>query len=151
MSGSFGMTRAFVGTKVTDNSSEEIPDNLDVPKEWSTVRYDDGDLHSSCDESILTFNRPGIYLVQVNVAWEPVLASGIRQEIIREGTSDSIAGNRASRVVNAQTRRTMMTIWNFDIAEYISLRVFQDSGLDVDIQKTGNYSPELSATLIGTI
>jgi hypothetical protein len=111
-------------------------------------RYDNGLLHDpAVNPSRITFTVPGVYVLAGFVEFV-ANATGYREAGFRvNGTiligSTNIPTNSASVV----TRLNPTAQYQFAASDYVELIVTQTSGGNLNVNATGNLSPEFAATL----
>jgi len=113
---------------------------------FNTERFDTDGMHSTVSNtSRLTAKTAGIYLITGNVRWANN-TTGRRILLMRINGGDTIAqveihGPPVSGHVLVMN---VTTIYELLATDYVELSVFQDSGGDLDIVATGNYTPEFA-------
>jgi len=118
---------------------------------FNSERYDTDNMHSMvANTERITFNTAGVYAVVAQVNWEtqtpPV---GRRFAGIRLNGATYIAQFEvAPEAADGRFNISFPTKYEFSVADYIELLVFQTSGGGLNIQSNANYSPEFSAARI---
>lgn len=106
---------------------------------FPTEVYDNDDMHDlSVNNSRITFNTPGYYIVGGSVQWETgASAVGMRLASI------DYNGLAVTSLAAVSQPGSLLTIWQtlstgylFNQGDWIILRVFQDSGGDLDVGNT---------------
>ena len=106
---------------------------------FTSERYDTDSIHNtSTNAGRLTAQTAGIYSISGNVEWASSPTSGLIRILLNGATIIA-----ASRVVSADYRiMSITTYYDLALADYVELQVLQNSGGDLNINSTGNYSPE---------
>jgi hypothetical protein len=137
--------------RVYNDANISIPDNTLTVLTFNTERFDTGALHStSANTSRLTCVTAGKYLITGNVQWA-FNATGDRMlEVLLNGAT-SIAKQQVEPVsgTNLLTVQVVTTVYHLAAADYVELRVYQNSGGALNAQVAANYSPEFGMSFIG--
>ncbi|MBA7708476.1 hypothetical protein ES703_117376 [subsurface metagenome] len=137
------------GARVYHSVAQSIPTNTPTFLAFDSERYDTDNIHDTVTyNSILTCRTAGIYLITftgryaANVSgkrtWEIYLNHVTR---LSEHTDDVDA--------NGYFARTTATIYQLSVGDYVEVRAWQNSGVNVDVQSEGNFTPEFAMHRIG--
>lgn len=136
--------------RVTNSIAIATVDNVEKLLTFDTERFDTDSMHSTVSATDrITFNTPGVYSVRLDFEF-PTNGTGYRYGIIRLGGVTPIAfeSKTASSVITG-VGFSIGTIYKFAAGDFVSASVFQNSGGALNINKSGNFSPEFSACWIG--
>lgn len=112
---------------------------------FNETRYDTDSMHDTeNDQSRLTINTPGIYLVTLNVTWNRN-EDGDRAAFIRRNGADFLAlESKHAGDADLFVGHSLSIEENFEAGDYLEAMVKQDSGTGLGIEAT-RYSPVFSA------
>lgn len=115
----------------------------------NSERYDTDNMHSTAALTTrITFNTAGMYVVGGNIDWAANV-TGIRGlKVVLGGVTDLVSDYRNANSAFG-TGIAISTVYKFAATNYIELFAFQNSGGNLGITATGNFSPEFYATWIG--
>lgn len=118
--------RAFTSSSIT------IADSTQTAVVFGGATYDAGGMYAGGSSTDLNIPKQGIYLVTAFTVWH-TNGAGIREiEIQRDGSSEVVT----SQTFANTTRPTKVNVSAdavFNVAEFIRMLVFQDSGGDLDL------------------
>lgn len=137
--------------RVHHSAVQSIPNNTETPLLFNSKRYDTDSMHStSVNTSRITLNTAGLYVVSGNIQWA-ANATGPRQIGIRLNGGTYLAieldPSAGASIVHQQN---VTTVYKFAATNYVELVAYQASGAALNSNAAGNYSPEFSATWIGS-
>jgi hypothetical protein len=135
--------------RVYHNAAQELTSGTEAALALNSERFDNATMHdTSSNNSRITFGTAGKYLVGGSVEFE-ANATGRRYARIRAGGSSYLSAQRAPADATNVTFITVSTMYAFSAAEYAELTALQTSGGGLDIDATGNLSPEFYALWVG--
>lgn len=133
---------AFVGARVYNNANISILDLTATALTFNSERDDVGDFHStSVNTGRLTIPIAGTYLVGCTVSFASS-AVGLRAANIRLNGTTNIVGDTRPAVTGTVTTIAISTDYTFAAGDYIEVVVFQNSGGALNVEFSGNFSPE---------
>jgi len=99
----------------------------------------------------LTVPLTGRYIITGNVAFEAA-SSGHRAINILKNNSVELARSDFNPVSNSVDTHSTVTCHAVSLTkgEYVELRVWQNSGSDLDIMNTGDHNPKMSLIYLGS-
>lgn len=129
--------------RVTHNAAQSIPNTTETVLAFNTERFDtaggaaDTQHDTVTNNSRLTCKYAGIYQITGNAEWASSPTS-CSINIRLNGTT------KIGRTFVTADNRTMSvsTLYQLAVNDYVELTVNQNSGAGVNINSTGNYSPE---------
>ena len=112
---------------------------------FNSERFDTDSMHSlTTNTARFTINTAGKYLISANTEWVSSPTNGLIR--IRLNGATLIA---VQRLLGSDYRvMSITTVYDLVLTDYVEVQVLQDSGGDLDINATGNYSPEFMITWI---
>lgn len=136
-------------TRASGTGAQGITTATDSTLNFDEENYDTDTMHdNSTNNSRLTATTAGTYSITVNVTWA-ANNTGIRQLWLRENGSAIIAFVRDSGQAASLHGQILTTDFSLAAAEYVEARVHQDTGGDLDINRTADYTPIFSMHWIG--
>ncbi len=132
--------------RVTSTAALEQSTNSFNTLAFNSERYDVGSMHSnSTNNSRLTAPADGIYLVTAHVEWESN-TTGTRTLTIRKNDVGAGTIARQEAPGDGLTGLSIATAVQLADNDFVEVEVRQDSGGDLDVNKSGEQSPEFSLT-----
>ena len=126
-----------------------IPHNAYTPIAFDSERIDLNDMHDMTNPGRLLAKKTGLYLIIVKLAFahDP---NGSRGIYIMQNNARYIAVEEKYALAFNFTTFNLTTSAYLTENDYVNIRVYQDSGGDLDIVKPGTekWSPEFMMTLI---
>jgi len=140
-----------IGTRIYNDANQTISNNTATVLNFNQERYDNGGLHDTVtNNSRIIFTHPGKYDTWACAQFDTD-STGVRQIGIRLNGSDTalIAFEEDDPLtVSSAIVWCTDSTYEFAIADYIEVRVFQNSGGDLDIVNAALYSAEFGATYV---
>lgn len=134
--------------RVFHNAAQSIANTTFAALAFNSERYDVDTMHSTVtNTSRLTCNTPGLYHLEASVEFAGN-ATNTRQAMIRLNGTTYIARSTSPGVTVDQSL-VVSCDYRLSATDYVELVVWQNSGGALNIQSTGNYSPEFSARWVG--
>ena len=143
---------ADVSVRVYNDAIQSIPDATDTALAFNQERFDTSALHDvSTNSSRLTAPNAGKYVISGNVRFAGN-ATGFRQVYIRLNGGVSIAFIRHLPVAaGTDTVLALSTLYELAVNDYVELVVNQSSGGALNVNSSGNHSPEFMMVYQGRI
>lgn len=138
--------------RVFHSVNQSIPDATSTILAFDSERYDTDSMHSTVtNNSRITFNTAGLYLVTVNVEFAAGTYDYASVAVRMNGTTFLGVSDASQSAGLFGAGRTVATVYKFAATDYVEARVFQDNGAAAarNVNVAGNYTPEFSATWIG--
>lgn len=133
-----------LGARVYNTSSFTVNNSTATKIEFDTERFDDGGFWDSGNPTRLTIPLDGIYVVSAFVKW-PSLASGRMVTEIVLSVGSVVAADERDYSPFVGLEVTISTIYKMTASEYVELNCWQNSGANVNMVNT----PEFSIARIG--
>ncbi len=136
------------GARVYNNANITISNSSLTDLTYNTERYDTDNIHDTgSNTDRLTCQTKGKYEISGNIRWA-VNTSGVRYLIIFLNNTTNI-GYKALGAYNDVMFMNVTTIYDLSVGDYVTLRVLQNRGGDLDIQSQSAYSPEFMMQRVG--
>src|SRR5687768_15816704 len=134
-----------IAARVYNNAAISIATATATALTFNSERFDTDTMHStSVDTGRLTCVTAGFYEITVNIEWA-ANATGRRVVSLRVGGLTTIASLQAMAVSDGTvTRQSLTTVYELAEGDYVEVLVVQTSGGNLNVQATGNLSPEFS-------
>ena len=142
---SFG---ALPSARAYHDANQSIDNTTATTLAFNSERFDTDTIHDLVtNNSRLTCNKAGIYLISANVQWASGAGSIRILTIVLNGTTLIAA---ASNFVSgaAVVTQSVSTVYSLSATDYIEVQGYQDSGGALNVLATGNYSPEFMMTKV---
>jgi len=111
--------------------------------------FDNDSIWNVANPTRLTINTAGIYLFLAQTRW-PAHAAGYRSMYIEHSTAGVLVQEMTQQAdANNIWRGHTASTWDCLEDDFVELKVYQNTGADLDCQATGNQTPVLSAVRIG--
>jgi len=141
--------------RVFNSVDINLADNAFTTLTFDSERYDTDSMHSTAATTDrITFNTAGLYVVSGTVNFTSAADYAlIALFITLNGTTPPIAAHYGQNTaVATDPTITLTTVYKFAAGDFVILRAFQDNTANVTraAKRVANYSPEFSATWIGT-
>lgn len=136
--------------RLTNSANQSISDATDTAVTFDTDTYDFDDIHSTTtNPSRITMLLAGKYLLTANIDWEDN-ATGYRQlKLLHNATTAIALTTRVGSATAGANRQTIVTEYDFAAGDYLELFVLQTSGGALNVLTNNDFSPVLTAVLIG--
>lgn len=135
--------------RVYHTASQSIGSGSRVALAFNSERFDQAGGAASTqhdtvtDNSRLTCRYAGVYLISGTIEWAASVSHASGADVtIRVDGATLIA--RQLFVSNDQRVQTVSTLYSLNVNQYVELTVLQNTGGSVNVNSTGNYSPEFS-------
>lgn len=137
------------GARVYHNLDQSIPNITYTALALNTERYDTDSIHDNvANNSRLTCKTAGKYLIVANIRIVAGGAAGARTLVIRLNGVTQI-GRTSISASNLTFLRSVSTIYDLAVDDYVEVEVYQNSGGALDVTVNANYSPEFMMQRIG--
>lgn len=136
--------------RVFNSAGGAIADVTDTALQFNTERVDVGNMWTSGANTRLTVptGGGGFYMIHGSNQWA-ASASGYRALAIRLNGTTAIA-----RVVvggqNALQEQNVTALYQLAVGDYVELVVYQNTGGNLNVNSSGNTSPEFAAAWLFT-
>ena len=109
---------------------------------FDSERWDNEGAHSTASNtSRLTAQAGGLYIITGGIRWA-ANATGSRLLAVRLNGTTYIMRIRDNPISGAYIAQSIMTQYELATDDYVELMVYQDSGGALNIENSGNTSPE---------
>jgi hypothetical protein len=135
------------GARVYNNANISVADASGTALTFNSERYDTDTIHDTVtNPERLTCKTAGKYIITGHVFWASD-NDGYRQlEILVNATTIAVTRNLAVTGGNAQS---ITTIYDLEVNDYVTLKVYHTAGNALNVTAAGNYSPEFAMQRIG--
>jgi hypothetical protein len=143
---------AYYGCLLTRSAAQTIPNNSIEHVSFDTELHDVGGFHSAApypERITIPTGLGGYYLIHGQIQWE-VAVSGIRKiEIWVSGTV--IARIQRPTISGGSLTQQILLPYYIAAAGYVVLYAFQDSGGDLDVERSAApYTPLFGVDYLGS-
>lgn len=155
-SGAQTVDSAVAGCRVYNSAAISVSSGSWTALTFDTERYDSFDnaastFHSTSSNTgriTIPAGLGGYYLIggHIEFAANTTNRRGIR--IVHSVGSAVIASDEQEATAN-DMGLSVVTLWSLAATEYVTLEVIQNSGGNLNVQASGNYSPEFWMTRVG--
>ena len=137
-----------ISARVYNSANISINNNTETALTFDTERYDTDTIHStSSNTSRLTATTAGKYIISGNVSIA-TNSSGSRALIIYLNGSTKIAQTHLQNNGAGNSDINISTIYSLAATDYVELFAYQSSGGSLNVNATGNFSPEFMMSRI---
>jgi hypothetical protein len=129
-----------IGARVYNDAAITIGNSAFTTLTFNQERFDTDAIHStSSNTGRLTATTAGVYSIGASVEWAGDPTEGGMKFFLNGTTTIAF-----TTIVSTDVRRWFQggLIYKLSATEYITVQVFQGSGGDLNVNATGNYSPE---------
>ena len=126
-----------------------IPNNSSTALTFNSERWDTDTIHdTSTNPGRLTCTTAGIYHIygHLDIAGD---ATGYRSATIRLNGTTIIAAVTLDANGTDPVRISISTEYSLAATNYLEISLYQNSGGDLNVNATANYSPEFGMTYLG--
>lgn len=135
--------------RVTHSVAQAISDTTVTALLFDTERFDTDTIHSTVtNTSRLTATTAGVYLITAHISWASG-AAGRRQIALRVNETDLIAVQETKLASTDFSELSVSTIYKLGATDFVEVRVFQVGVAQLNVNATGNHSPEFAMTWMG--
>lgn len=130
--------------RVYNNAAITLTTATETTLTFNTERWDTASLHdtgSNTGRLTVPTGADGIYSITAHVRFASN-ATGVRFVGIRLNGSTFIAADLRQAVNGDATVLSVPAKWQMVGGDYVEVRAYQNSGGNLDVTSTGNYSPE---------
>jgi hypothetical protein len=132
------------GARVYHDDDQHINVNTQTTLSFNSERYDNGGLHSTVtNNSRLTAQKAGVYLITCNIAWEAG-AGQIRNLSLKLNATTWLARNYEYLVFEDEHHLSLTTLYKLAANDYVQVLVFHDVVGGLDILQGANFTPEFA-------
>jgi len=145
----FGPLFTGEGARAYNSGNISVPNNASTDLTFDSERYDTNSIHSTVTNTgRLTCQTAGKYVITGSIAWD-TNTTGIRSMGVYLNNTTWLTLANQSPIAGDNTRMSVSTIYTLAAADYVTLRVYQNSGGALNVIAAGNFSPEFSMQRIG--
>ncbi|NQW23332.1 MAG: hypothetical protein HQ475_07805 [SAR202 cluster bacterium] len=139
-----------ISARVYHSVNQSITNATDTALAFDSERWDTDVIHDTVtNNSRLTCKTAGKYIIVGSVRWTSNV-TGVRNTFIRLNGTTWLAFNMPDTNQGNVHAITVSTIYDLAVNDYIELMVHQTSGGALNLEATGNYSPEfMMAKVLG--
>lgn len=135
--------------RVYHNASQSISANTETTVAFNSERFDTDSMHDTAtNNSRITFNTAGLYVVTANIGWAAGTGSWTTYTNIRMDGATTIASQQNWTATGLGTAVNLTATYKFTAGQYVEVRVWQNSGT-LGINSVNGYTPEFSAVWVG--
>ena len=133
--------------RVFHNAATAIVTSTTTALNFNSERYDQAGGASAAQHDTVTNNNrltclyAGIYMIDGHIQWA-ASTSGNREISIRLNGATFIADHGSSPQLAINFGQSICTTYTLAVNDYVELLVWQNSGGNLNVNSTGNYSPE---------
>lgn len=133
--------------RIFHNANIVVPSGIWTAVPANSERFDTDNMHDNAvNNSRITFNTAGKYLVWHNGWWNVNVAAGSRLAFIRLNGVTLIGGwSDGVHIAGNAVTHACLTIWDFSVGDYIEAVVLQNSGVNDLYVSAASYAPETAA------
>jgi hypothetical protein len=147
-----GGTVAFSGARVYRSTNTTINNNSEVALEFDSERYDTDGYHSTVTNTsrfTIPAGKAGKYRITGQVGWSSHASNARLSKIRLNGTTSIATVTGPPSPSGAGTDQIVTTTYDLAVGDYVELTVYQLSGTSINVDSSGNYTPEFMLELIG--
>jgi hypothetical protein len=136
--------------RVFHNTTQSITTATLTALAFNSERFDTDTIHDTVtNNSRLTCKTAGKYQITGNIEWAASPTTNAQIDIFLNA-STQIARSVFALTVSADFRvMNVTTLYDLAVNDFVELRVFQQSGGSININSSGNYSPEFMMVRVG--
>lgn len=140
--------------RVTHNAAQTITTATNTALAFNTERFDQAGnaadtMHDTVtNNSRLTCRYAGVYQITGNVEWV-ANATGERMTLIRLNGATQIGRSYIQASAAVGHAYSVSTLYALAVNDYVELVVFQNSGGNLNVTLSANYSPEFMMVRVG--
>lgn len=137
---------AFVGARVFHNAAQSIANATHTAVAFNSERFDTNEIHDTATNNTrLTCKTAGKYLIGGTLEYAANASGIFRIAAIRLNGATFISSGKETfptgglaHLVSAETQ----TLYDLAVNDYVELMAYQDTGGALNVNASGNYSPE---------
>ncbi len=135
-----------VAVRVYRSTNQTIPTGNWTPLAFDNQRWDDpdDDQWSIGAPTRLVCRVAGLYVITGIVYWAAGNDVGLRGLNLYLNATNEIATIHRFNLTLSGFAQAIATAYKFSVGDFVELRVYQNSGVNRDIQRVGAFSPEFS-------
>jgi hypothetical protein len=139
------------GCRVYHSAAQSIGSGTSTALSFNSERHDSDGFHSTSSNTnriTIPAGMGGKYVISGQVRFA-ANATGFREVSIRVGGATTIAIQDTLAVGGVPTILSITTVYELAAGDYVELLAYQNSGGALDVDSSGNYSPEFSIAAVG--
>lgn len=145
--GTGGGSTSFSGARVYNDADIAVPNGAFTTISFNQERWDTDTYHNpGIDPSRLTAPSNGFFMIGGNIEWEGSISGARILRILLNGTAVIAYDGTTS---DQRRRHTISTQYQLAAGEYVEIQCHQSSGGSLDVNFSGNYSPDFWIHKIG--
>lgn len=135
------------------NAAQSIANNTTTVLALNSERFDqEANVASTIHDTVtnnsrLTCRTAGVYAISAAIEWA-ANSTGIRTLNIRLNGATVLASVDLNTTTGGGAKQTAATHYALAVNDYVEITVLQNSGGALNVNSTGNYSPEFSMVLV---
>ena len=135
---------------VYHNAAQSIPTGAVTALAFNSERFDQaGGVAATHHDNVTNNSRlaclyAGIYLIDISYEWAASNAGTVRDVNLRLNGATTIATDRKLPVATVTQNGGISRIYQLAVNDYIEVAVYQDTGAGLNMNATGNRSPEFT-------
>lgn len=139
--------------RVTHNATQSITTGTETSLAFNTERFDQAGnaadtMHDTVtNNSRLTCRYAGVYLIGGHFEW--AADPGNTLIAIRFNNTTTIAKTQEAAAGSDTRALSISTLYALAVNDFVELRAFQSTGAGLNIQSSGNYTPEFWMVRVG--
>ncbi len=146
------LVQTVLGARVYKDAAQAISNATWTAIEFNQERFDSGGFHDNATNNTrltVPAGKGGKYLIIGHIQFELNDTGGRYAQFLLNGTT-RIGEVAASTITGTNNPRlSWSTIYDLAAADYVELRVYQNSGNALDVQVLANVSPEFMMVRLG--
>lgn len=140
----------YPSVRVSNSSDLVIPTDSNTNLTFNTELFDTDSIHDlAINSERLTCKTAGKYMIFGNVSFDSASNVGSRELHLVLNNSTTIAVNVTSAISGGWTSIFINTVYALNVGDYITLRVRQTSGGDLNIKTSNEFSPHFGMVKVG--
>lgn len=139
--------RIGIGARLIRSTNQSIPSQFAIAVQFSSTRYDTDNMFSGGQNTRLTLNTAGKYILSAHLKWDPMAA--LSEARLRLNGATSIAQQTIANGNNKTVYMSLSTVYSFAAGDYVELMCFQDDTVARNILTESAAAIELAAQWIG--
>ena len=141
----------LVGARVYNDASIEIANITEVALTFNSERYDTDSIHDTgSNTERLTCNTTGKYLISASLSFATDAGGSLR--ILRIYLNNTTIISQVWQPNSASGNNTLESTCTYELisaTDYVTAKVYQNSGGAIDVSLVANSSPEFMMHRIG--
>ncbi len=137
------------GARARHSVAQAIPHNVQTTLALNSEDFDTDSIHDNAvNNSRLTCNTAGVYIITTQIQWETA-AAGRRWLFLRLNGITNLGRSQVSPVASLETTQELATIARLAVTDYVEMQVTQNTGIPLNINGGALNTPILAMGRIG--